>query len=718
MKKINELEIDTSDLQKSKNNAFIFGLNGSGKTTISRASKDWGYKNTYVFNKDYIIKNVYNEVLEDGECEAENSEQSKEVYKILIGNKLKNLNEKKISLNAAIISSKKTLKELYAFDSVINEIANVLGIQQIINFTIAKAKNLSIDKVITKEEIKSNLFDKYNIFQDGNKFVDIYNQHVKLNKHIGKHSKLLKKYEEMKDLFSVNKWIVNIHKTLEQNMSKDNIKVIQVGDKDVTKAAIFKRYKEINNKKVEIESQIENNINEIDLIIDQILNSNLIKEYSKRYILKKSELSEIKKQISSSLFSPLSVTEIRQLEDTNVIKENLISYMKNNISYLVKDTQAFISEAKSYFNLDHELTELSGKVEKQILLLKKNYEGRMNHFLKALKTPQLQLKFTEQETKTISKFTIGFRNGFEICKLSEGEKKSLALALFLTELENNLSSNKGRTLIFIDDPFDSNDFKKHDSLIDVKLKIRDKNVGLFDVKNSEVGLPPTRIIVTTHDVAIYSSIIIGTLNYSSSKELLFLKPKETSKDFCYFELKRINDKSSFREIDPGFLFPIEENLRKALFNIIKFNLENEVSEEELNSLRIIIIAFIKLVDHYDNNLRNTMTNLVSKIVKIETKPKKSEINKIITNLKTNENWKIEPLEGNIKKIYKMGPILGDVSRINFGPWTVNKDIIIQHLEFIFENVQNIIEEKDSSSLKRLRHKNNYHSSIVGYGISE
>lgn len=53
---LNKESNKTITLPLDKKMIFIYGKNGSGKTTLSRSLKD---NNCYVFNEDFIYKNVY-----------------------------------------------------------------------------------------------------------------------------------------------------------------------------------------------------------------------------------------------------------------------------------------------------------------------------------------------------------------------------------------------------------------------------------------------------------------------------------------------------------------------------------------------------------------------------------------------------------------------------------------------------------------------------------
>ena len=76
---------------------YLFGKNGSGKTTLSREIESYFYKEVelFIFNEDYISKNLYVQDLNSLKSEVKQLPSTKEnTFKIFFGKELINLKDK------------------------------------------------------------------------------------------------------------------------------------------------------------------------------------------------------------------------------------------------------------------------------------------------------------------------------------------------------------------------------------------------------------------------------------------------------------------------------------------------------------------------------------------------------------------------------------------------------------------------------------------------
>ncbi len=163
------MKIDLKEFNDSKRTHFIFGKNGSGKTTIAREIKKSELMN-FVYNRDFIFENIYEEVLVSGEIEAnqkpENKSNSFSIFfgkeaQILLSKRNEYLDKKK-ELIESINQSLEVDEKYKPFLKLANiRISTDIKFSKIKNAKekadLKNAKKISNAKLIEMEEIAKNI---------------------------------------------------------------------------------------------------------------------------------------------------------------------------------------------------------------------------------------------------------------------------------------------------------------------------------------------------------------------------------------------------------------------------------------------------------------------------------------------------------------------------------------------------------------------------------
>ena len=203
-----------------------------------------------------------------------------------------------------------------------------------------------------------------------------------------------------------------------------------------------------------------------------------------------------------------SIIDKSAKEQEGLRKEYVDSVIIPYIANKYKDT---------YLNLENKEIELNENIKKRdeaFIKFKKDLEEK--NIL--IKTVNKNLKLLNIEKYSVnSKFQLELKNkninNEYKSFLSEGEKTSIALALFISELETSKESNKVNILVF-DDPISSFDY---DNIYNIYYIIKDKWEKLKD---------KVQFVIFTHNNVFYNC-----LKYSS--------------EICYFQklVKTTNDKT-------------------------------------------------------------------------------------------------------------------------------------------------------------------------------
>jgi len=309
------------------------------------------------------------------------------------------------------------------------------------------------------------------------KIIQAYSEYLgdksQLNYEITKEklSSLKKKINELTIDFSFSEDLESILSSIKYSEDKNYLEIIE----DITKEA--KNQKEILKKALEDKNKISNNYILNLLKIDEKLIKASKEKENKMNDLQKS-MSEKIKLISEHQ------KEITTLED----KQNLSKWNTKIKSYF-----SICSTSKKYDTVNQKIntssiTRLSSKAHDE--LLTESIRISLENELKALgKEINISLKKTSANKGLIrTKLKI---SGNDICSiLSEGEQKSVGLALFLAEAENWTDNNP---LVF-DDPVTSVDHEVSHSLAKKLLWLSTKK----------------QVIIFTHNKLFYDSLVYWT----------------------------------------------------------------------------------------------------------------------------------------------------------------------------------------------------------------
>ncbi len=729
------MKIDLKEFNDSKRTHFIFGKNGSGKTTIAREIKKSELMN-FVYNRDFIFENIYEEILVSGEIEAnqkpENKSNSFSIFfgkeaQILLSKRNEYLDKKK-ELIESINQSLEVDEKYKPFLKLANiRISTDIKFSKIKNAKekadLKNAKKISNAKLIEMEEIAKNIHS----LQTRNILIGKWND---LNNKIKSLNNLSKKYNDVLNLDSTDSVIYDVHK-MASEYEKDTFIWMR---KEYKVKDIELYLKELSNAKATI---IKETLNAIDLLLKNIETIESDTQYSKVFQQNHNiEIRKLKKEIekekinvdkektlnSVSCLNKIEKEEQKKLSDviSSKLGDNKYSWVKN-----LNEAKKTFAEIEDNDKLIEEITQTLA--EKQAKIEEKS-EKTINEHLSILTADKLKVKLETKTTATKSYTEIVLLNGMDISKLSDGEKNSLAFAYFLVYLEKELAHVKEDFCVVIDDPFDSNDHYKIDSFRDVKFTFSGKKVNLSELiwRSAKKNKVSSKYIFMTHDIATLSSMAIGFIDkYECKKDFHFMPiSSKFYKNLEVYNLLNTSNKESMLEvISLSHFFPNEVKIAETFSDIFKKIWKSEITLENLWAIKVASIFLCKYYDKTDNEYRLFHKAIVMDILANNKIPTFDEINGLIPQgyfeeignlnkdsydvLKSNEN-KIVNIDNNVLKSF-----LKD---------SIDKEELKYYIEFFIDHINSVINETDinlkDKKMKRLRHKNNYQYSLISYAIED
>lgn len=552
-------------LKLDKKMIFIYGKNGSGKTSFSR-SKD--LDNKYVFNEDFVYKNVY---IIDEEGAKVDSNVKNNFSELLIGedvvslkkkqNELETLlkdlngksNDNQTSINSRLTEcsiplsynsiksivdrdyefdpSKSTDEQLKLYKSsyeldqlILNDEELKTNVNQ-----IRKNENIKvlIDKIKSIPILNEFLFnEKKIILEDLNKKIEYLNLNVD---EIKKLEELGKKKNIDKKDFPIIKECIG----LQEKIGMDNC--VLCGNENI-KDGIIQWKKIFEDKTIKLKEDIikELNIavNSSERIMDDkeiyepvapktIVNINIFIE-----IIKKS-LEKIKNDEITYIKYPY----IGKESYTDDIQKKYIA-IANYILKKYKDTTIFLNTAIN--TLNGNIKNIKQEIEKKLQHNAENHNSSINTILK-------ELGLEKEISVNIDRFGGKIKYslsvvGNDLSKLSDGQKHKLALAVFLNSIyQENL---KDKIVVF-DDPVVSLDELGYHFF---KQYVR-KNI----MKEPNIEDCPT-LIILTHN---FNYLYIQTSNIIIDKDLQentkILKLNSSGFKELNFELFKLDDIALFKK---------------------------------------------------------------------------------------------------------------------------------------------------------------------------
>ena len=501
-------------LEVDKPFIVVFGRNGSGKTTLSRNAPE----KEYVFNTDFIYKNIYVETTAGATDDVSTKESFSELW---IGEKIVKL---KNELEALKKQKNPLTKEKELLTQTINKtfvekgitLINFLEIDKRINdIKYVKNDSVSNDEIVNSYkatiECKTNINDEEQFKQalgqyKNNSLVQMFIKAVKRNAFL-EHVLLNKDQEEIsslvtslqrynnscdeikrinlrftaKDKAKEEEWI---RKALE--LHKDANKCYFCGNENIEKAII--EWKEI------LSSSLKEETNKTTKYLESIIElSNEILENKESFNKVASNsiltIEKIVFYLCAAKESMAKNEPIKELEfplvksDELVVEENEI--LKNIQNYLFRP---YLSkyEILSLLIKDYDSKCLSKdtELENEMVSEAESIKKRINSNLRELDFDK-ELKIAIEKRGNAKKFRFGFINSAtKINTLSDGQKHKLALAIFFASIEDKDLTEK---IVVLDDPIVTLDYRSYYLLKKKILKIsKDKN--------------PKSIIVLTYNV--------------------------------------------------------------------------------------------------------------------------------------------------------------------------------------------------------------------------
>lgn len=556
---LNKESNKTITLPLDKKMIFIYGKNGSGKTTLSRSLKD---NNCYVFNEDFIYKNVY--VIQNDGAKVDQTTKNN-FSELLIG-------EEEVTIKKEIVKleefNKKLSQELRDKNILVNNVLFKNGLSQDDNIlTTMIDDNFKYNFEGTQEEQLNNY-----------EYISKLEQKIKNDEDLQLKIKQLNKQENLVDLN--NK--INNNPLLNAYLYSDNVIVntlnqeillIKSYDKTITELEKLAKDKNVDSKYFEtikkcLDIQKETGTDKCFLCgTENVLTK--IEEWSK--IISDKTISErdtLKKKLKQSIDSANTILESKNIYEVVAPKtikfielyidtiKTIISSIDNKKYELLKiysfeldskivETKEIKESIRNYLLKSFEkdivfYNSLINLVTNTIKFKKENLDKLLtknsNENEKSINTILTELGLNKEMTVTVDryggnpKYKIDLKNG-NINSLSDGQKHKLALAVFLNYIKNKKLDKD--SIVLFDDPVVSLD----ESGYHLFKKYIINNIMKPEIENS-----PTLIILTHNFNYLYVQIsnVISAENLRDNSIVYKISSSGIQVlDFHYFELDDI-----------------------------------------------------------------------------------------------------------------------------------------------------------------------------------
>ena len=698
----------------NKKSCYIFGKNGSGKTTISRKiSNTLNDKyDLFIFNKDYIRNNVFiqDEKKEEVDAQKISVKNKSRTFDIFLGKPLVDITKKIFKNEENKISNKENLKNSFLIETELKDWLSFLNYEKKIyekkdfeksiirEEILAGIKNksprseifndirnkISSIKLINEREvissdfnnliktlkIQNSSFDKFNLHwrktRKPQKVIDLHKKAFELSKPEG-HIEFLGKEIEQSDIL----------KYLEDNTSEKNEILADINDR---KKTIKKEFTKILHN-IESKNLIENYI-DMKRNIEEISKNNILEikdneEFSFRFKLyekhkedKKSEIDNIKKIINKNWV--ILIMRNYNPETISNISEYLNTYK------ILKEETKLLKEEKEKLEVNFNESFVK-KINKTIKHISKDDSG-----IELKNSPRTGEHFLAIRTKNKN-----------LENLSEGEKNTLAISYFLVDLAINYENINKDFIVFIDDPFDSNDHFKYDYLFDLKFDIDEKELNIIDLlkKIEEYKNVESRCIISTHNINVLSVFIRNLKNTKNAtgKELFYKIKNEEHINLVHL-MKKPDNNIEIIDLDINLFFPKEDLMR----DYIDHDLDIKDKDPDFQIYLLISTLRLKLLDNYEYSDKK------------EVNIKRGKIKQFVINHKKIANFDFTH-ESILKFLEKNFSSKMEIDLI---------EDFVKYLLFIKDRYEEILKSDDEAAFKRLRHKNNFYSMPIGHIIEE
>lgn len=674
-KNIGNFEQNTEIVFSLEKMNIFYGLNATGKTTLTRLLK---------LNSELTVpeeKNILNKLIktygEDANIEYEIDSEGEKNIKVFdneyisekIGKKSFDLNKFEVE-NAIDENLKNPLEDEYLkYRNKVEELeADSKDIKENLNNSIVNEFNLlKKDVNMTRkfnDELSKKVYEKFksqNIISSNKKIeilkkytaisnVDLEDKIVNFNIDVDELNKIL---IELKEILGFNEEVIdnkyieevlNITNQEKKNWILEGIKHIKIEDgcpfcKSKQNMDLLIQYKKYEQSKIkEIRKKIEILKNKIEDFVNVSVDkeSILLKKitHNKDIIDNFNELEsninnlysniqmiyETLKEIIDNKYEKINIdcgeTYKKELDiwykDLEQVNEYIELKIEDYNTIIDKSTKEQEALRKEYLNsiiipyIANKYRDIYKDLGKKELELQENRKKRDEvhiKYKKDLEEKNILIKTVNSNLKllNIEKYTVNSKFHLELKSkninneyknfLSEGEKTSIALALFISELETSKESNKVNMLIF-DDPISSFDY---DNIYNIYYIIKDKWKELKE---------KVQFVILTHNNVFYNC-----LKYSS--------------DICSFQkLVKIANGKTIVEKDKLIKSIYMEKLR--CINSIK-NSESISIEQKLYIPNFCRYIFETQANFLYPNVEDSMKAFTDKIILSNTEIR---INKI------------------------------------------------------------------------------------------
>ncbi len=446
--------------------------------------------------------------------------------------------------------------------------------------------------------------------------------------------------------------------------------------------------------------------------------------------------------------------EINLIESIETIEKEKTKNIDNEINDFIKENNIYLIESEIYslYNeygiKNKELKRIKKEKSKIIVKLENNIIISLNKYFKHFGFDfKVKMKNNTSKEKTLTSLEI---ESHSIEKLSEGEKKILAISYFLTSIEVKLNSMVENNIykdivIILDDPFDSNDHTRVDKFKNLPFKFNNDILDLPNMcrKYEKKSSRDVKLIILTHNVGVLYSLISNLRNSDSIKnEDLFIPTFFNEKINVQEWIKKDKDIIQINKISKSF-FPIEKNIRGKIWKlneVLRNFFEKEVEKVDVDVMRTAWYVLTKLSDFNEvlkaNDLKKERTIFKSLIQndswnqnyeknKYEVMKEENlikEFNKLFPGKISIKNQKVQKY---FKEVYEKNKEKAEYKAFNdevIRLMEINDKedakILITYSERFVNTINDAVKNNDSNLLSKARHRDYTSSTIVAFGLEE
>lgn len=464
-----------------KSFVVIYGKNGTGKTTLSRNSS---FDKNFVFNEDYINRNVYSTSHDGTNITPENRKNisslwlGEEVIKVAKQRELYEDLNKKVKNTLSLLSTdyKAEIEKYGLLNKISISQTNIEDYKVDLNPIFSHLEQLSknfVSGVIVETSIKNDdEFEEKNIVLKNDLILSSFVGKImeielvkelifdrtdgvlqKLNSQlidIGESVDHLRKIETELENISTERSETNlIFSLLKLHEKYQSRKCLFCGNESIEdvldkwRRVFYDKFREQKEELIVFLTYLRNSISEITSDDNYSLIDIEIINYLKSLCEKVSCTLD---GLNKNIIKCVDAEPYKQKSAVVIKTEELIADLSNYV--LVK----YIDELVFWFNVNQYINNMISTTKEEIdKLMSKEALDYQTGIQKVLVDLGLDKDLTIKLNKRSSSFTYDIQiKGQEISTLSDGQKHRLALALFLYSLQGKDLSNK---TIVLDDPY-------------------------------------------------------------------------------------------------------------------------------------------------------------------------------------------------------------------------------------------------------------------------